>query len=260
MHQSSLTCFGVGDGFPCADRNHASFLYRLRNSSVLIDCGESVDSCYQSSGLSYDVFDSILISHLHADHIAGLFMLIQGCWLEGRRKPLKIYLPGSAIPAVRAMLAASFLFQELFKFRLDLLPLKPGRAMAVRDLRITPFQTTHLDRARGQFQKKYGNIFESFSFLLERGRLRVGHSADLGRPEDLDPLFSEPLDLLVCEMAHFSPEEILSYLALQSVRRVVFVHLARPYWAKLPQLRRLAAKRMPHIPHTFARDGAVIPF
>ena len=260
MQQSSLTCFGVGDGFPCADRNHAAFLYRFPNSSVLIDCGESIDSCYQSSGLSYDLFDSLLISHLHADHIAGLFMLIQGCWLEGRRKPLKIYLPGSAIAPVRSMLTASFLFQELFKFRLELLPHKAGQAVAVRDIRATPFKTTHLDRTRGQFRKKYGNIFESFSFLLERGRARIGHSADLGRPEDLDPMFSKPLDLLVCEMAHFTPEAILSYLALHPVRRVVFVHLGRSYWARLPQLRRLAARRLPHIPHTFARDGAVIPF
>ena len=42
MQEFSLTCFGVGDGLPCGDRNHSSYLYRIGGRTLLIDCGESV--------------------------------------------------------------------------------------------------------------------------------------------------------------------------------------------------------------------------
>ena len=77
MKPYSVTCFGVGDGMPCPDRNHSSFLYRFGNTSLLLDCGEPVDSRFKAARLSYDLIDSIVLSHLHADHIGGFLMLVQ---------------------------------------------------------------------------------------------------------------------------------------------------------------------------------------
>ena len=42
MKRVSLTCLGVGDGLPCADRHHAAFLYRFGHTSILVDCGKPV--------------------------------------------------------------------------------------------------------------------------------------------------------------------------------------------------------------------------
>jgi L-ascorbate metabolism protein UlaG (beta-lactamase superfamily) len=187
-------------------------------------------------------------------------MLMQGFWLEERRRELPVYLPGGAIRPLREMLKAVLLFDELLKFRLRLLPLKARKPIRFRDVRVTPFATSHLDGLRARFQKKYRSDFSANSFLFESGGRRIGHSADLGRPADLEPLLQKPLDLLVCEMAHFAPEEILSYLRGRRIKRVVFVHLGRACWENIGQTRRLAAKMLPDIPHTFARDGAVIRF
>jgi len=49
MRTSSLTCFGVGDGLPCGDRHHASFLYRFGKTSILLDCGEPIDGSFKAS-------------------------------------------------------------------------------------------------------------------------------------------------------------------------------------------------------------------
>jgi hypothetical protein len=73
-------------------------------------------------------------------------------------------------------------------------------------------------------------------------------------------LLTQPLDLLVCELAHFSPVEIFSYLQGRAIKRVVFVHVARELWANLGPTRRLAAKMLRDIPHTFARDLQEITF
>jgi ribonuclease BN (tRNA processing enzyme) len=259
MRQFSLSCLGVGDGFPCADRNHASFLYQLGGSSILVDCGESVDSRFQAGGWSYDLPDSVFLSHLHADHVGGLLMFLQGCWLQGRRKELPIYMPANGIGPLRGMLNTTLLFDELLNFRLQFRPLKAQRTVAIGGVRVTPFVTTHLDRFRADFGRKYRSAFDSYCFLMEAGRRRIGHSADLGRPEDLEPLLKRPLDLLVCELAHFTPEAVFSYLSGRRIKRIAFVHLARVFWADLPRIRRLAAKMLPEIPHSFPRDGTVIP-
>jgi Cft2 family RNA processing exonuclease len=258
MKKFSVTCLGVGDGWPCADRNHASFLYRFGRTTLLVDCGEPVDGRLKAAGLRSDSIDGIFISHLHSDHIGGLFMLMQGFWVEGRRKDLVMYLPGGAIKPVREMFKAVLIFDELLNFRLRWLPLKAPRTVTLRDVRVTPFPTSHLDGLRAKFQKKYRSDFSANCFLFQYGGLRIGHSADLGRPADLEPLLKKPLDLLVCELSHFSPEELFFYLRGRRLKRVVFVHLGRTYWENLPKTRRLAARMLPDIPHSFAHDGTVI--
>jgi phosphoribosyl 1,2-cyclic phosphodiesterase len=248
-------CFGTGDGWPCVGRGHASFLYGLGGTSLLVDCGEPIDSRFKATGLSYDTFDAILLSHLHADHVGGLFMLLQGCWLEGRRKPLPIYLPSRAIPALRRMLRTVFIFDELLPFDLQLRPWPAAGAVRVRGARVSVFPTSHLNGFRAHFATKYRVDFRAYCLLLEGGGLRVGHSADLGQPADLEPLLQKPLDLLVCELAHFAPEALFSFLGGRKVKRVVFVHLSRTNWENLDRVRRLAKRLLPDIPHTFARDG-----
>jgi ribonuclease Z len=255
VKRPSVICFGTGDGAPCEDRNHASFLYQLGRTAILVDCGESVDRSYKASGLSYDAIDAILLSHLHSDHVGGFFMFMQGMWLEGRRKPLKVYLPGKAIKPLRQMLDTVFLFDEVLPFRLKLMALEAEKAVKIRDVRITPFRTTHLERTRGQFGKKYRADFSAYCFLVEPRGMRIGHSADLGRPEDLEPVLAEPVDLLVCELSHFTPNEIFAYLRKRKIKQVAFVHIGRAYRRNIVGLRRMAKEKLGAVRCVFPDDG-----
>jgi ribonuclease BN (tRNA processing enzyme) len=251
----SVICFGTGDGAPCEDRNHASFLYRLGRTTILVDCGEAVDRSYKASGLSYDAVDAIFLSHLHSDHVGGFFMFMQGMWLEGRRKPLKVYLPGKSIKPLREMLNTVFLFDEVLPFRLQLFAIENGRSVRVRDVQVTPFYTTHLVRTQAQFGKKYRSDFSAYSFLIVHKSVRIGHSADLGRPEDLEPTVAKPLDLLVCELSHFTPNEIFSHLGKWRIKQVAFVHIASGYRKNLQGLRRLAKEMLGGTRRVFPVDG-----
>jgi hypothetical protein len=96
--------------------------------------------------------------------------------------------------------------------------------------------------------------------LIEGGGRRVGHSADLGKPEDLAPLLTKPLDLLVCELAHFEAERLFRFLQGRPIKRVVFVHVARKYWKNRAKTRRVAAKMLSRVTHSFAKDGDEVRF
>ena len=259
MGKFALKLFGVGDGWPCGDRNHASFLYRLGEVSILIDCGEPISRSYKASGLHYDTIDRIFISHLHSDHIAGFFMLMQGFWLEQRKKDLPVSMPADGIKPIGDLLKAGLVFQELLQFKLRFEALRVRKPVLVGDVRVTPYPSSHLEQLRRAFQKKYPQDFAAYCFLIEQGKLRIGHSADIGCPEDLEPLLQKPLDLLVCELAHFRAEDLFLYLQSRAIKRIIFMHVGRPYWEDLKGTKRLAAKMLPGIPISFARDNQEIP-
>ncbi|MBM3823779.1 MAG: MBL fold metallo-hydrolase [Verrucomicrobia bacterium] len=258
MSHVVLDCFGVGDGWPCADRYHSSFLYRCGAASFLLDCGEGLSRSYKASGLSYDEVDRVFISHLHCDHIGGLFMYLQGLWLEQRRKSLQIHMPLEGIEPVRGLLNAACIFEELHSFPLIYLPLRLGVSVEFEGVRVTPHRSTHLESLRKAFQRRYPQAFESFCFEIEcRGR-RIVHSADIGGPEDLLPLLEKPVDLLVCELAHFEPLTLFEMLRDKRIGRVVFIHVARPFWERLPEIESAAKRALPGVTIEFARDGSRI--
>jgi len=260
MDAHLLKCYGVGDGWPCASRHHSSFLYRFGKVSILLDCGEPVSGSFKASGLDYDTIDRIFLSHLHCDHVGGFFMLMQGFWLEQRQKDLVVHLPADGIKPIRQMLDASCIFDELLAFRLRFEPLKAGQPVVTHNVKVTPFPTSHLDSLRQAFQAQYPQSFEAFCFLLESDRTRVGHSADIGSPEDLAPLVEQPLDLLVCEIAHCKPDDLFHFLKGRPIKRILFMHLARRAWLNLEETRAQASNILGSIPFTFAHPGEKIVF
>ncbi len=259
MEKLSLKCFGIGDGWPSA-RNHSAFLYRIDSTALLLDCGEPVSRSFHQSGVGCDALDSIILSHLHFDHAGGFFMLIQGLWLKHRTKPLPVYLPRDGVVPMRQMLDAGCIFDELLPFRLQFQPLRAREPIQIGNISVTPFLTTHLESFRRRFQSSYAQDFAAFCFLMQTEALRVGHSADIGTPEDLTPLLNQPVDLLVCELAHVSPEELFAFLNGRQISRLILVHLTEKQLQHVDELRALAASRLGNIQVTFAADGDEIAF
>lgn len=262
MAAYSLTCFGVGDGWPCADRKHSAFLYELGNPGetqrILIDAGEPISSSYKASGLDYDLIDRIFLSHFHFDHLGGFFMLLQGFWLENRKKDLHVHLPSHGIEPIRRLLEAGCIFDELLPFRLVFEPIVPGRPIAFGGMTVTAHPTTHLQGLRNSFREIHPNVYDAFSFLLESGTTRIGHTSDIGGVDDLEPLLQQRLDLLVCELAHVEPVDLFRRIQNADIQRAIFIHLSRRHWDELDKLQALATEVLQRIQFSFARDGEKI--
>lgn len=258
MSKATLHALGTGDGWAGDRRGHSAFLFRLGNSSLLMDCGEPVSRRLRAAGVAPDELDGIVLSHLHCDHVGGFFMLMQGFWLDRRERPLTVHMPEEGRQPIRQMLDAGYIFEELMACDLDFSPLTDRQPFHVGKIRLTPFLTTHLDQLRESFSQKYPAKFEAFSFLMETDDARVAHSADIGAIADLDPLLEQPVDLLVCELAHVEPEQLFAYLADRPIGHVAFTHLSRPFREKLDVLDAQATHLLGGIPHTFLMDGDVV--
>jgi len=261
MSKATIQALGTGDGWASDRRGHSAFLFTLKDSMLLLDCGEPVSRQLRTVGVQPDDLDGIVLSHLHCDHVGGFFMLMQGFWLDKRTRDLTVHLPAEGVKPVRRMLDAAYIFEELMTCALNFAPLQNAASFKVGSITVTPHPTTHLDQLKASFGEKYPAGFEAFSFVLENANTRIAHSADIGGLEDLKPLLTQPVDLLVCELAHVEPDELFAFLKDQpagQIGQVAFTHLSRPYRADVEGMQAQAAASLGDLPHTFLNDGDVI--
>ena len=81
---------GTGGTMPMPDRALTSLILRYKGKNILIDCGEGTQIMVRKSGFSMKKIDTILITHFHADHTAGLPGLLLSIGKSERSEPVRI--------------------------------------------------------------------------------------------------------------------------------------------------------------------------
>ena len=88
-----IALLGTGGMMPLPKRHVTSCMLRYNGAALLIDCGEGTQIALREKGWSFKNINTILITHFHADHIAGLpgFLLTMGN--ADRTEPLTVIGP-----------------------------------------------------------------------------------------------------------------------------------------------------------------------
>lgn len=91
-----LTVLGCWSPYPKAGGACSGYLVRDKNTAVLLECGHGSFSKLQNY-FDFRRLDGVVISHLHADHVADLPALghaIKGAFVQQRMsKPIPLYVP-----------------------------------------------------------------------------------------------------------------------------------------------------------------------
>ncbi len=94
-----LTFLGTGAGnYRGGHRQPSSVLL----DRILLDCGAGATGRLHDAGL-FDRVDAVVLTHLHTDHLAGLFDFLLHTIIQQRKRPLSILTPPGLSPILKAM-------------------------------------------------------------------------------------------------------------------------------------------------------------
>lgn len=88
-----LTVLGCSSALPTISKYPTAHVLNVREQFYLIDCGEGVQKQLKNYDISLLKINHIFISHLHGDHVYGLFGIISTMGLLGRTRVLEIFAP-----------------------------------------------------------------------------------------------------------------------------------------------------------------------
>ena len=113
----TLTILGSASALPFSDRNPSAQALSVHGRLFLIDCGEGTQQRIRQEHLSFVKIEAIFISHIHGDHVFGLFGMLSTMSLYHRTGALHIFGPQNLGPILnfyRSYFGADLSFEIVF--------------------------------------------------------------------------------------------------------------------------------------------------
>lgn len=91
----TLTILGTASAKPMSDRNPSAHMLNANGRLFLVDCAEGTQQQMRRAHLSFVRVEAIFVTHIHGDHLFGLFGLLNSMAMYGRTGALDIYGPAA---------------------------------------------------------------------------------------------------------------------------------------------------------------------
>ena len=91
----TLNVLGTASALPTTERYPSAQVLDVRGRFFMIDCGEGAQIALRKAKVSFLKIEHICLSHLHGDHLFGIFGLLSTMGMLGRSSALNIYAPKS---------------------------------------------------------------------------------------------------------------------------------------------------------------------
>jgi ribonuclease Z len=138
-----LTILGSSSALPTSERYPSAHVLNVHERLYLIDCGEGTQMQLRKNRLRLSRLNNIFISHLHGDHIFGLYGLLSTLSLMGRKNPMRIHAPENYHNILLSHLQD---FDIHLNFEIGFIPLKgtdPSVIYEDKHITVTSFPLKH---------------------------------------------------------------------------------------------------------------------
>lgn len=240
-----ITILGSSHGLPEAHRKCSSILVEIGENRYLIDAGTDITEQFATKNIPLSSVRAFFITHMHGDHTNGLIPYLLLChWYYTDADPL-VFLPGNlekTKAAIEGWIACnSSLPPRAYRYK----SVACGEIYNDGIIKVTAFEVKHLK--------------PSYAYLLEAEGKRVLFSGDLSHngPSDDFPIsvLDAPLDLAVCEAAHFDATDYLPIFKNNpNLKKLCFNHYSEWHIRSVYE----AKDALSEIPVLIATDGMEI--
>lgn len=157
---TEVNFIGTGGSVATVERDNTSLLIQHDRNLILVDVPGA--AAQKIKKLSYDPGDirTILVTHIHPDHVYGLPAFVHGLMLK--EMVLDLYGSASTVDFCRQLLDLFQLLDEKIKCRVNFIPVEPGDEFAIDDSLC--FQAASVPHS-------HSSLAFLFSFLPEQIRL-----------------------------------------------------------------------------------------
>ena len=140
MPKLTVTFLGTSSAAPTEGRGLPAIAVQREGNVLLLDCGEGVQRQVLNQGVGLNKEMSILITHLHGDHVTGLLGLLQTMGMAQRSKPLNIVGPRDLL---KWLTVTAQILNIGLPFKLNFFPAKQGIVLRTKAFVIRAAKATH---------------------------------------------------------------------------------------------------------------------
>ncbi len=216
---------GTGSGKTSIKRNHSSFLIKESDEYLLIDCGDGISKALMQSNINFNSISSLIITHLHADHYAGIASLVTQMKLIKRKDSFKIYIHKNFTGTIESFLNSVYMFRETLGYNLEIIGFEFDNMIYAADqTSFTAKQNLHIIQ-KTETEHYPKELFVSASLLLKCNGRNIIYTSDIGCADDLYLFKDQRHDILISECAHLSFEELYSAFKNLAPSKLLITHI-----------------------------------
>ena len=193
---------------PVRGRNQSAQALSVHGRLFLIDCGEGTQYRLVEERIPMMKLDSIFLSHIHGDHVFGIFGLLSTLGMKGRQTPLNIFAPLNFGPILKFFLSY---YGEGLAYEIRYTPLKMKEPETILETKSIAVQAFPLNHGIESFGFRFSEKEPSFNVHKEaigRYGLSLTEIGTLKRGEDV---IREDGSLIRADEAAYKPFAPRSY-------------------------------------------------
>jgi len=170
---------------PVRGRNQSAQALQVHGRLFLLDCGEGTQYAMVQHKVPMMKLDSLFLTHIHGDHVFGIFGLLSTLGMKGRQTPLNIFAPVSFGPILKFFLSY---YGDGIGFEIRFTPLKmkePETILETKSLCVKAFPLNHGIETFGFLFQEKEPPFNVHKEAIETYGLTLTEIGTLKRGEDV---------------------------------------------------------------------------
>lgn len=181
----TLNVLGTASALPTTERYPSAQVLDVRGRLFMIDCGEGAQMQIRRAKVSFLKIEHICLSHMHGDHVFGIFGLLSTMGMLGRSSTLNIYAPRSFRGVLDFFMAN---FGEGIRFEINLVDLEMSEPEVVyqnRTVELLAFPLNHRVETFGFIIREKMPPYNVYKDAISRYGLTRAEIGSLKRGEDV---------------------------------------------------------------------------